>query len=138
MPGCPSDQCRGANDEQAAQITLAHLRCFPQSGLSARRVLFRRKPHPGREVPALVESLSRRSQGLQSRRCDRTNTRDRHQAPDAFLLAGSAKDAELMSCATDALVLISKAIDVDLEGQPVQFIRTKFLAGRVELVMVQN
>jgi GntR family phosphonate transport system transcriptional regulator len=43
-----------------------------------------------------------------------------------------------MSCAADAVVLISKAIDVDLEGQPVQFIRTKFLADRVELVMLQN
>jgi GntR family phosphonate transport system transcriptional regulator len=50
----------------------------------------------------------------------------------------SAKDAELLSCAADAIVLISKAIDVDLEGQPVQFIRTKFLADRVELVMLQN
>ncbi|WP_262027688.1 hypothetical protein [Microvirga sp. Mcv34] len=50
----------------------------------------------------------------------------------------SAKDAELMSCATDAVVLISKAIELDLEGKPVQFIRTKFLADRVELVMLQN
>ncbi|MBA1155385.1 phosphonate metabolism transcriptional regulator PhnF [Microvirga mediterraneensis] len=50
----------------------------------------------------------------------------------------SAKDAELMSCASDAVVLISKAIDVDLEGQPIQFIRTKFLADRVELVMLQS
>ncbi len=43
-----------------------------------------------------------------------------------------------MSCATDAVVLISKAIELDLEGKPVQFIRTKFLADRVELVMLQN
>jgi GntR family transcriptional regulator, phosphonate transport system regulatory protein len=50
----------------------------------------------------------------------------------------SAKDAELLSCAADAIVLISKATDVDLEGQPVQFIRTKFLADRVELVMLQS
>lgn len=50
----------------------------------------------------------------------------------------SAKDAELMSCTADALVLVSKAIDVDLEGLPVQFIRTKFLADRVELVMLQS
>jgi GntR family phosphonate transport system transcriptional regulator len=42
----------------------------------------------------------------------------------------SAKDAELMSCAADAVVLISKAIDVDLEELPVQFIRTKFLEQR--------
>jgi GntR family phosphonate transport system transcriptional regulator len=50
----------------------------------------------------------------------------------------SAKDAELLSCAADAVVLISKAIDVDLEERPVQFIRTKFLADRVELVMLQT
>ena len=50
----------------------------------------------------------------------------------------SAKDAELLSCAADAIVLISKATDVDLESQPVQFIRTKFLADRVELVMIQS
>ena len=50
----------------------------------------------------------------------------------------SAKDAELLSCAADTIVLISEATDVDLEGQPVQFIRTKFLADRVELVMLQS
>ena len=50
----------------------------------------------------------------------------------------SAKDAELLSCAADAIVLFSKATDVDPEGQPVQFIRTKFLADRMELVMLQS
>lgn len=47
----------------------------------------------------------------------------------------STKDAELLSCPPDAIVLISRAIDGDLDGVPIQVIRTKFLADRMELVM---
>ncbi|MEO9339734.1 phosphonate metabolism transcriptional regulator PhnF [Mesorhizobium sp. SB112] len=47
----------------------------------------------------------------------------------------SAKDAELLNCGSDAIVLVSKAIDVDLDERPIQVIRTKFLADRMELVM---
>lgn len=47
----------------------------------------------------------------------------------------SAKDADLLSCRPDAIVLVSKAVDVDGEGRPIQAIRTKFLADRMELVM---
>lgn len=46
----------------------------------------------------------------------------------------SADDAELLSCAPDAIVLISRAVDADLEGSPIQFVCTKFLADRVELM----
>lgn len=49
-----------------------------------------------------------------------------------------AKGAELLSCVSDAVVLTRKAIDVDLKGQPVQFIRTKVLAARVALMMLQT
>lgn len=44
-------------------------------------------------------------------------------------------DAELLSCPVDAIVLVSEAVDVDLDGLPIQTIRTKFLADRVELVL---
>ena len=47
----------------------------------------------------------------------------------------SMKDAALLSCPSDAIVLISRAVDEDLEGCPVQVIRTKFLADRMELVL---
>jgi GntR family phosphonate transport system transcriptional regulator len=46
----------------------------------------------------------------------------------------SADDAELLSCAPDAIILISRAVDVDPEGQPIQFVCTRFLADRVELM----
>lgn len=47
----------------------------------------------------------------------------------------SAKDAELLSCLSDAIVLISWAIDAGMDGRPIQVIRTKFLADRMELVL---
>lgn len=46
----------------------------------------------------------------------------------------SARDADLLNCASDSIVLVSQAVDVDLEGRPVQSIVTRFLADRMELV----
>lgn len=46
----------------------------------------------------------------------------------------SPRDAELLNCAGDAIMLISSALDLDFEGKPIQAIRTKFLADRMELV----
>lgn len=46
----------------------------------------------------------------------------------------SADDAELLRCASDAVVLISRAVDADLEGRPIQFVCTAFLADRIELM----
>ncbi|MFP5077785.1 phosphonate metabolism transcriptional regulator PhnF [Rhizobium sp. YIM 134829] len=43
-------------------------------------------------------------------------------------------DADLLQCPADAIVLVSEAIDVDAEGRPIQWIRTRFLADRLELV----
>ncbi|MBS9719543.1 phosphonate metabolism transcriptional regulator PhnF [Tianweitania sp. BSSL-BM11] len=46
----------------------------------------------------------------------------------------SVRDIELLNCAADAIMLISSALDIDLDGKPIQAIRTKFLADRMELV----
>lgn len=46
----------------------------------------------------------------------------------------SPADAEFLQCALDSIVLVSNAIDVDLDDVPVQIIRTRFLADRIELV----
>ena len=45
----------------------------------------------------------------------------------------STPDADLLNCSSDAIVLISRAVDVDGDGTPVQSLRTKFLADRMEL-----
>jgi len=47
----------------------------------------------------------------------------------------SSKDAEILNCPADAIILVSNAVDVDIDGRPIQAIRTKFLADRMELVM---
>ncbi len=46
----------------------------------------------------------------------------------------SMRDVELLNCAPDSIVLVSQAIDVDLEDRPIQSIVTRFLADRMELV----
>jgi GntR family phosphonate transport system transcriptional regulator len=45
----------------------------------------------------------------------------------------SPGDVDLLQCASDAIVLISNAVDVDMDGRPVQSVRTRFLADRFEL-----
>ncbi len=46
----------------------------------------------------------------------------------------SAEDAVHLAAAPDALVLVSRALDVDLAGRPLQALRTRFHAERMELV----
>jgi GntR family phosphonate transport system transcriptional regulator len=46
----------------------------------------------------------------------------------------SSRDTELLNCAPDSIVLVSKAIDTDVELNPIQSIVTRFLADRMELV----
>ena len=46
----------------------------------------------------------------------------------------TAQDVDLLQCPADAIVLVSRAIDGDTEGRPIQSIRTRFLADRLELV----
>ena len=44
-------------------------------------------------------------------------------------------DAEYLASAPDAIVLVSLGVDVDLDGRPVQAIRARFPADRMELVL---
>ena len=46
-----------------------------------------------------------------------------------------ATDTELLGCAPGAAIIVSTALDTDLEGRPVQAISTRFLADRVEMVL---
>lgn len=46
----------------------------------------------------------------------------------------SAGDAAHLEAAPDGLVLVARAVDVDLGGRPVQVLRTRFHAERMELV----
>ncbi len=46
----------------------------------------------------------------------------------------SHADAELLAGAPDGLVLVARAIDVDLAERPLQVLRTRFHADRMELV----
>ena len=45
----------------------------------------------------------------------------------------SPEDADLLQCSSDAIVLVSNAVDVDMEERPIQNVRTRFLADRFEL-----
>ena len=42
-------------------------------------------------------------------------------------------DAEALALAPDGLVLVARAVDVDLENRPIQVMRTRFSADRMEL-----
>ena len=46
----------------------------------------------------------------------------------------SAEDAVHLAAAPDALVLVSRGLDVDMAGRPLQALRTRFHADRMELV----
>jgi GntR family phosphonate transport system transcriptional regulator len=46
----------------------------------------------------------------------------------------SPADAVLLLAAPDGLVLVARAVDVDLAGRPIQVLRTRFHAERMELV----
>ena len=46
----------------------------------------------------------------------------------------SVRDAAHLAAAPDGLVLVARAIDVDLGGRPIQVLRTRFPAERMELV----
>lgn len=47
----------------------------------------------------------------------------------------SREDAAHLGAAPDALVLVARAVDVDMAGRPVQAMRTRFHAERTELVV---
>lgn len=50
----------------------------------------------------------------------------------------SSRDVDLLNCMPDSIVLVSQAIDVDMESTPIQSIVTRFLADRMELVFSNN
>ena len=75
-----------ADDQQAAQRSLAHLRGGAQLLLAAGRMLQRREPDPGGKVPAALERLSRWRKGRQSHCGDRADSRNGHQPPRRLIL----------------------------------------------------
>ncbi len=66
----------GTDDQQSAQIAIAHLRDPSQSILSARRVLSGHEPEPGRELPARVENGRIRHAGCERRGGNEAHARD--------------------------------------------------------------
>ena len=70
---------RCAQDEQLAEIALAHLGDPAEPLLAGRRVLPRCQPDPGRKVAPAAETLHRRRKGMQRHRTDRADAGDRHQ-----------------------------------------------------------
>lgn len=50
----------------------------------------------------------------------------------------STRDVELLQCGTDSIVLVSQAIDVDMDNRPIQSIVTRFVADRMELVFTNS
>ena len=83
-----SDHCHGSDDQQPADIALAHLRRPPEPLLAACRVLARDQPNPGREVPSPAEGLHRRGEAFDGNRRDRAHARHRLQASRGRGLAG--------------------------------------------------
>ena len=67
----------GANNQQPAQIAVAHLRYMPETVLAARRVLSGHKAKIGRKLPAGFEDSWIGHTGSQRSRRDKANTRDR-------------------------------------------------------------
>jgi GntR family transcriptional regulator, phosphonate transport system regulatory protein len=47
----------------------------------------------------------------------------------------SREDADHLGAAPDALLLVARAVDVDMRGRPIQAMRTRFHAERTELVV---
>ena len=46
----------------------------------------------------------------------------------------TAEDAAHLAASPDGLVIVARAVDVDLAGRPIQVLRTRFHAERVELI----
>ena len=86
-------------DQEPPEVALTHLRYPAQPGLAARAVLARHQPEPGREVAPAAEALHRRREGLDRRRADRADARDRHQPRSLFV--APRVDADLLLQAGD-------------------------------------
>lgn len=113
----------------AALHRLESLRVVEGAPLSRSVSLFPAERFPGivvayAECGTITGALAR--EGLADYR--RAETRITAERADAA-------DAEWLGCAPDAVIIVSAALDTDLEGRPVQVIGTRFLADRVELVL---
>ncbi len=75
------------------------------------------------ESGSITEAL--RSAGIDDYRRRETRLTAERVAPD---------DADSLAASPDALVLVARAIDEDLAGTPIQVLRTRFHAERMELV----
>src|SRR3954454_14734439 len=80
-PTGPADHRAGTQDQQSPDGPLAHLRDGSELVLAPCRLLQRRQPKPGGEVPPGAETLRRRHQGGDRSRCDRADAGDRHEPP---------------------------------------------------------
>ena len=75
------------------------------------------------ESGSITEAL--RSAGIDDYRRRETRLTAERVAPE---------DADALAASPDALVLVARAIDEDLAGTPIQVLRTRFHADRMELV----
>ena len=90
---------------------------------------------PAERFPGIIAAYAQEGSITQAlRRCGLADYRRRETRLTAERISPS--DADALSCAGDAIVLVTNAVDVDLDGRPVQAIRTRFLADRMELVFV--
>jgi hypothetical protein len=71
LPASPTYDRHGADDKQAPNVALSHLRGFSENLLSAGRMLPWNDPEPGRKISAAFEMVHRRREGLDRHGCDR-------------------------------------------------------------------
>jgi len=81
VPRAMAKRRAGAHDEQFAQVTIAHLGDAPEPLFAAGRILARRQPEGGSELPATGESTRLPHGGDDRLRGDRANTGNCHQPP---------------------------------------------------------
>ncbi len=86
------DHCHRADDEQATEVALTHLRDLPKPCLAARRMLPRHQTTPGRKVTAASEVLHVRCESKNRHRRDRPNSRNRCQITHCLIRLGLATD----------------------------------------------
>ena len=88
---------------------------------------------PAERVPDLAEAFAETGSITEAlRRAGVADYRRRETRITAERV--TAEDAVHLAAAPDALVLVSRALDVDLAGRPLQALRTRFHADRMELV----
>jgi len=76
---CTAHKRRHANNEQLAQVLVAHLGDAPEPFLATTRLLKWRQSQPGRELSPRAELMRVGDRCGQGRRADRPDTGDRHE-----------------------------------------------------------